>query len=616
MSNKVKFRCPKCFNLPLFTLIPNDNYSETNVIIKCRCGKNELILSEFVEKYNMKKFVCSSCSTPLKINEENNKHLNYLCDKCSKIFCFECQKNTQCLNNNVPHQIINIDFYDFYCRNHKTYKIRAYCKICEKLICEKCEYQTCENHNIINDKNIFTYSKYLENKKLLDKAEEKLTSDIEKLKYDYITYFNELIAKIKKEYSNFFQSNLERIRVLRSLMNYYHQNEASQNYNVPLFVNLLKNSHFDFSVPTLDLEKINVITNNFFNFLEKNSVITQNKIEFKLVKNFPSGDNIIKSLISLNDGRLAISSENRIKIFFPNIFDFQRDLTCLENISTIIQLKDNRIACGTEFGKIFIWNNNISKNSFDNKINAHNGIIHQIIQMNCNFNKNNINNNDNDNNNNNNNNDHINNNIINKIINNIINNNNNKNNNSYIVSCGTDKLIKFFEIHEPFNCVKILEDHNDIITCIINFNENLLISSELGGIFFWELNEYKNMKQLYNKEFIVYQFEKINNKNLLINFIKKISLFDINNYQFITNINTNDKFAPFLKFNQKILIVNSFNEFSVKTLKTLKEISKTNKIDEKSVLEFEKIIKIDNKYIACTKNEKVYIYEINFNLWS
>ena len=572
MSNKVKFRCPKCFNLPLFTLIPNDNYSETNVIIKCRCGKNELILSEFVEKYNMKNFICSSCSKPLNIKKENN--LNYLCDKCSKIFCFECQKNTQCLNNNVPHQIINIDYYDFYCRNHKTFKIRAYCKICEKLICEKCEYQTCENHNIINDKNIFTYSKYLENKKLLDKAEEKLTSDIEKLKYDYISYFNQLIAKIKKEYSNFFQSNLERIRVLRSLMNYYHQNEASQNYNVPLFVNLLKNSHFDFSIPILDLDKINVITNNFFNFLEKNSVITQNKIEFKLVKNFPSGDHQIKSLISLNDGRLAISSENRIRIFFPNIFDFQRDLTCLENISTILQLKDNRIACGTEFGKIFIWNNNISKNSFDNKINAHNGIIHKILQINYN------------------------------------------NNNNNLVSCGTDKLIKFFEIEEPFNCIKIIEDHNDIITCIFNFNDNLFISSELGGIFFWDLNEYRNIKQLYNKEFIVYQFEKINNKNLLINFIKKISLFDVNNYQFITNINTNDKFAPILKFNQKILIVNSFNEFSVKNLKTLKEISKTNKIDEKNVLEFEKIIKIDNKFIACTKNEKVYIYEINFNLWS
>ena len=571
MSNKVKFRCPKCFNLPLFTLIPNDNYSETNVIIKCRCGKNELILSEFVEKYNMKNFICSSCSKPLNIKKENN--LNYLCDKCSKIFCFECQKNTQCLNNNVPHQIINIDYYDFYCRNHKTFKIRAYCKICEKLICEKCEYQTCENHNIINDKNIFTYSKYLENKKLLDKAEEKLTSDIEKLKYDYISYFNQLIAKIKKEYSNFFQSNLERIRVLRSLMNYYHQNEASQNYNVPLFVNLLKNSHFDFSIPILDLDKINVITNNFFNFLEKNSVITQNKIEFKLVKNFPSGDHQIKSLISLNDGRLAISSENRIRIFFPNIFDFQRDLTCLENISTILQLKDNRIVCGTEFGKIFIWNNNISKNSFDNKINAHNGIIHQILQINY-------------------------------------------NNNNNLVSCGTDKLIKFFEIEEPFNCIKIIEDHNDIITCIFNFNDNLFISSELGGIFFWDLNEYKNIKQLYNKDFIVYQFEKINNKNLLINFIKKISLFDVNNYQFITNINTNDKFAPILKFNQKILIVNSFNEFSVKNLKTLKEISKTNKIDEKNVLEFEKIIKIDNKFIACTKNEKIYIYEINFNLWS
>ncbi len=571
MSNKVKFRCPKCFNLPLFTLIPNDNYSETNVIIKCRCGKNELILSEFVEKYNMKNFICSSCSKPLNIKKENN--LNYLCDKCSKIFCFECQKNTQCLNNNVPHQIINIDYYDFYCRNHKTFKIRAYCKICEKLICEKCEYQTCENHNIINDKNIFTYSKYLENKKLLDKAEEKLTSDIEKLKYDYISYFNQLIAKIKKEYSNFFQSNLERIRVLRSLMNYYHQNEASQNYNVPLFVNLLKNSHFDFSIPILDLDKINVITNNFFNFLEKNSVITQNKIEFKLVKNFPSGDHQIKSLISLNDGRLAISSENRIRIFFPNIFDFQRDLTCLENISTILQLKDNRIACGTEFGKIFIWNNNISKNSFDNKINAHNGIIHQILQINY-------------------------------------------NNNNNLVSCGTDKLIKFFEIEEPFNCIKIIEEHNDIITCIFNFNDNLFISSELGGIFFWDLNEYKNIKQLYNKDFIVYQLEKINNKNLLINFIKKISLFDVNNYQFITNINTNDKFAPILKFNQKILIVNSFNEFSVKNLKTLKEISKTNKIDEKNVLEFEKIIKIDNKFIACTKDEKIYIYEINFNLWS
>ena len=579
MSNKVKFRCPKCFNLPLFTLIPNDNYSETNVIIKCRCGKNELILSEFVEKYNMKNFTCSSCSKPLNIKKENNTNLNYLCDKCSNIFCFECQKNTQCLNNNVPHQIINIDYYDFYCRNHKTFKIRAYCKICEKLICEKCEYQTCENHNIINDKNIFTYSKYLENKKLLDKAEEKLTSDIEKLKYDYISYFNQLIAKIKKEYSNFFQSNLERIRVLRSLMNYYHQNEASQNYNVPLFVNLLKNSHFDFSIPILDLDKINIITNNFFNFLEKNSVITQNKIEFKLIKNFPSGDHQIKSLISLNDGRLAISSENRIRIFFPNIFDFQRDLTCLENISTILQLKDNRIACGTEFGKIFIWNNNISKNSFDNKINAHNGIIQQILQINCN-------------------------------------NNNNNNNNSYLVSCGTDKLIKFYEIEEPFNCVKIIEEHNDIITCIFNFNDNLFISSELGGIFFWDLNEYKNIKQLYNKDFIVYQLEKINNKNLLINFIKKISLFDVNNYQFITNINTNDKFAPILKFNQKILIVNSFNEFSVKNLKTLKEISKTNKIDEKNVLEFEKIIKIDNKFIACTKNEKVYIYEINFNLWS
>ena len=106
-------------------------------------------------------------------------------------------------------------------------------------------------------------------------------------------------------------------------MNYYHQNEASQNYNVPLFVNLLKNSHFDFSIPVLDLDKINVITNNFFNFLEKNSVITQNKIEFKLIKNFPSGDHQIKSLISLNDGRLAISSENRIRIFFPNIFDLE-----------------------------------------------------------------------------------------------------------------------------------------------------------------------------------------------------------------------------------------------------------------------------------------------------
>ena len=57
----------------------------------------------------------------------------------------------------------------------------------------------------------------------------------------------------------------------------------------------------------------------------------------------------------------------------------------MENISTILQLKDNRIACGTEFGKIFIWNNNISKNSFDNKINAHNGIIQQILHNNKTF---------------------------------------------------------------------------------------------------------------------------------------------------------------------------------------------------------------------------------------
>ena len=153
------YRCNYCPYTPLMKVI----YKGYKVYIEYRCQNGHYGYEKLYDFYqrNKKNSINSAmCSIEYEIN--NGEQDFYYCNDCKKYFC-EKDKRAHEINDEKPHNLINLKNIDNMCSEHSNI-ISEYCLNCHKNICNKCKLN--HNHkkvpiinNIIEDSKIKEYRK-------------------------------------------------------------------------------------------------------------------------------------------------------------------------------------------------------------------------------------------------------------------------------------------------------------------------------------------------------------------------------------------------------------------------------------------------------------------------
>ena len=193
-----KIKCPKCYEIPLFSFKTNEYYK---INVDLLCPNNhffEYSLNEFLNNSNKTtELKCSDCN-------KNNLNLNeiFYCKNCNKTIC------SNCILNHFDHLKLSLDKINNYCFNHNENLFEYYCENCKKNLCEKC----------LNDHNEHKYTIRKLNKNFDDDDRtnnnndililEKSIKEIFNKKERVINLLKKLINKINEDYK-IYKKNIE-----------------------------------------------------------------------------------------------------------------------------------------------------------------------------------------------------------------------------------------------------------------------------------------------------------------------------------------------------------------------------------------------------------------------
>ena len=166
-------RCKVCFQLYSFRIHPE--YPKCKINRKCRCSDTEVDIGEFLSEYKKDKttsIFCSLCKKP---------YVKEYCYQCQRLYCSNCIKAAHNeKNNNLNHNLIDIEKYDFYCVLHQSENFVGYCKTCKLDLCLKCFKQ--KSHY---EHKIFLYSSLYDVKKMREFFKKGIKSSEVKIDYNY-----------------------------------------------------------------------------------------------------------------------------------------------------------------------------------------------------------------------------------------------------------------------------------------------------------------------------------------------------------------------------------------------------------------------------------------------
>lgn len=401
------FCIKKQLMLNLFThLSPDQSY-----LFKCKCKKGEGKLSiEFLLQLLSHK-LNAKCPKHSQIYED-------YCPKCRLWICKDCKEyfHNEYFSKHILYEDENINIGK--CINHSEDK-EAYCKDCKIELCKRCNKNEHNNHLVIS---FNTYLKQIDSSKqqflrktyedysLFIKEELNKTEEQNQRHYDdVISVIDQIIEKLLLLKNNYLQKEKERkidllkkhIQLIDKIYNYYYREMNRKEIDIHLIKFLHKancelkqikciESSFKLYLnkvnEDIDKEKANCFCFKFiFRNLELKNQFSQGPMHCERILRMNKG--WINCLVLLFDGRLASgsgdwagSSDKTIHIW--NLNENKEDFVLrghLDDVLSLIQLNDGKLASGSLDMTIKIWDLNLKCELYTLK--GHEGNIQSLIQL-------------------------------------------------------------------------------------------------------------------------------------------------------------------------------------------------------------------------------------------
>ena len=215
------YRCPICYKILRIKIFKNNTVKYT-----CQCKREWFISFQILysKPRNLDSCFRLRCSKCHSVCSPDNKYLTK-CVTCNQLF----HSNPKCQETHEHYNFKNLIEIDVKCDIHSKDFI-AYCKNCDKDICEECVYEEEENHNIIYYKEILPKKEdFIHNYNNFNSLGDKFVTLFKGYKRkdnDNLIYYFHLREIIRNIYFNF------------SRLSIYNK------YNFALISNVLENSDY------------------------------------------------------------------------------------------------------------------------------------------------------------------------------------------------------------------------------------------------------------------------------------------------------------------------------------------------------------------------------------
>jgi hypothetical protein len=355
------YRCPDCYKILRIKILIEGN------IIKysCQCKRDWYISYNIDKREDLLKPRKLDCIFNLKCsycNQYANLEFKYMskCLTCKKLIC----RRKGCKERHSHTTTKNIIYYDITCAKHSK-EFLAYCKICDKDLCELCIMdEKIINHDIIYYKDIMPQKdKFIEKYNYFNKF-----SDL------FVTQFKGVSRKTNVRLIYFFHLR----EILRNCYINFSRYSKINKFNFALISNILENSDFitDSNNPKLILDyKIapTCIINSskyFFTFLENKNDTKHNFL--KNINNHQNKEcNWIKHIYSsFPKNKYFIIQTSILNLYDSKTFELIYKIGDYQ-IDNVYNFEDERIICNLLKDKssfLFIKINEKGKNDIKTSI--------------------------------------------------------------------------------------------------------------------------------------------------------------------------------------------------------------------------------------------------------
>ena len=285
------------------------------------------------------------------------------------------------------------------CNIHPEFKLKNFCLTCRRAICQICENELHNQHNIENARNTISKEEADKMLQIIKEKEEKFNNEMNENEQKIENGLDNMIQKLneekinyKKQMENYKDNNKKTFDFLKNLyMRYINQNDKENinkeniqenndimlNNHVNKFIindNLANiNSNVDEILDQLNKEKTLILkydygfqnnnlssidsSKNEYYLKNKNIEIKNEKNKFACVKTLLGHTNKIVSLIELESGRLVSGSyDNTIRIWDLNDKNGNEQIINeSERILSLLEFERNKILSGTGDNSINLW---------------------------------------------------------------------------------------------------------------------------------------------------------------------------------------------------------------------------------------------------------------------
>ena len=361
--------CPKCWKkIPyLNTFIDGDNIK---IKILCTClENNNYIILDLVEYINLinNKNIPNQC-----LYHPENKE-NKFCMNCENWLCHNCFLNhtkdnckSEYNNSNNNEKII--------CSQHNLKKI-YFCKQCKQTFCKSCflkhNVKNKKTHKAINIENYLTNEKIKSKSNKFIKYKEEITDIYNNIKNDLLkdledknnNNINDDFLKYKKLLQDKFiiHKNIdEQLKYLIEIIfKNYEYFENLEILNIKYICNIIINTSINMNKPKLNKElSIFEQINDFIKFLNSNYISKKLNCKLNIVDTIGKSNSIIEMMLPLPDNKfVSINKDCAIQIWDAetkkNIYTLCEHTN---NITSIILLRNRKyFATGSDDSTIKIW---------------------------------------------------------------------------------------------------------------------------------------------------------------------------------------------------------------------------------------------------------------------
>ena len=285
------------------------------------------------------------------------------------------------------------------CNIHPEFKLKNFCLTCRRAICQICENELHNQHNIENARSSISKEDADKMLQIIKEKEEKFNNEMNENEQKIENGLDNMIQKLneekinyKKQMENYKDNNKKTFDFLKNLyMRYINQSDKENinNENIHLNNDIMLNNHvnkfiindnltninsnvdeildqlnkektlvlkYDYGFQNNNLSSIDSSKNEYY-LKNKNMEIKNEKNKFSCIKTLFGHTNKIVSLIELESGRLVSGSyDNTIRIWDMNDKNGNEQIINeSERILSLLEFERNKILSGTGDNSINLW---------------------------------------------------------------------------------------------------------------------------------------------------------------------------------------------------------------------------------------------------------------------